>query len=97
LFKRVVYPVLAGTSKRRRRGLQRTRVFFPYFEMDVSYGNEHARRDLEPDGIEVPPIESYFGRLVEYAERAEWGRAPVSRAEAAADSEPADSRLEVAG
>jgi thioester reductase-like protein len=85
VFKRVVYPVLAGTSARRRRGLRRTRVFFPYFAMDVSYGNANARRDLEPDGIEVPPIESYFGSLVKYAERAEWGRAPVSRAEAAAD------------
>jgi thioester reductase-like protein len=85
VFRRVVYPVLAGTSARRRRGLRRTRVFFPYFAMDVSYGNANARRDLEPDGIEVPPIDSYFGRLVEYAQRAEWGRAPVSRAQAAAD------------
>jgi long-chain acyl-CoA synthetase len=84
LFKRVVYPVLAGTSKRRRRGLQRTRVFFPYFAMDVSYENEHARRRLEPDGIAVPPIESYFGRLVDYAKEANWGRVPVTRAEAAA-------------
>ncbi len=87
VFRRVVYPVLAGTSARRRRGLQRTRVFFPYFAMNVSYGNANARRDLEPEGIEVPPIESYFGRLVEYAERAQWGRVPVSRAQAAADSE----------
>jgi long-chain acyl-CoA synthetase len=84
LFKRVVYPVLAGTSKRRRRGLQRTRVFFPYFAMDVSYENQHARRRLEPDGIAVPPIESYFGRLVDYAKEANWGRVPVTRAEAAA-------------
>jgi long-chain acyl-CoA synthetase len=84
LFKSVVYPVLAGTSRRRRRGLQRTRVFFPYFAMDVSYGNANARRRLEPDGIAVPPIESYFGRLVDYADHAAWGRTPVSRAEAAA-------------
>ena len=68
-----MYPVLAGTSKRRRRGLQRTRVFFPYFAMDVSYGNENARRRLEPDGIAVPPIESYFGRLVDYADHARVG------------------------
>ena len=88
LFKRVVYPVLAGTSKRRRRGLQRTRVFFPYFAMDVSYENEHARRRLEPDGIAVPPIESYFGRLVDYATVAHWGRSPVTRAEAAACFDP---------
>ena len=89
LFRRVVYPVLAGTSKRRRRGLQRTRVFFPYFAMDVSYGNEHARRRLEPDGIAVPPIDEYFGRLVDYATHAHWGRSPVTRAEAAACFDPA--------
>ena len=82
LFRGVVYPVLARSSARRRKGLERTRAFFPYFEMDVSYGNANARRDLEPDGIEVPPIESYFGRLVEYAKRAQWGRAPVTRAQA---------------
>ncbi len=85
LFKNVVYPVLAGTSRRRRRGLQRTRVFFPYFAMDVSYGNANARRRLEPDGIAVPSIESYFGRLVDYAEHAHWGRTPVTRAEALRD------------
>jgi long-chain acyl-CoA synthetase len=82
LFGRVVYPLLARSSKRRRQGLDRTRVFFPYFAMEVSYGNANARRDLEPEGIAVPPIETYFGRLVDYAKRAEWGRAPVSRAEA---------------
>ena len=88
LFRRLVYPVLAGTSKRRRRGLRRTRVFFPYFAMDVSYGNENARRRLEPDGIEVPPIEAYFGRLVDYADHAHWGREPVTRAEAATRLRP---------
>ena len=89
LFRSVVYPVLAGTSKRRRRGLQRTRVFFPYFAMDVSYGNKHARQRLEPDGIAVPPIDEYFGRLVDYATQAHWGRVPVTRAEAAACFDPA--------
>ena len=57
-------------------------MFFPYFAMEVSYGNPRARHRLEPAGIEVPPIESYFGRLVDYADRARWGRTPVTRAEA---------------
>jgi hypothetical protein len=50
--------------------------------MEVSYQNPHARNRLEPAGIEVPPLESYFGQLIEYANRARWGRTPVSRAEA---------------
>jgi long-chain acyl-CoA synthetase len=82
LFRRIMYPVLVRTSDRLRQGLERTSVFFPYFAMEVSYGNPQARNRLEPAGIEVPPIESYFGQLIDYANRARWGRAPVSRAEA---------------
>jgi long-chain acyl-CoA synthetase len=82
LFRRVMYPVLVRTSDKVRQGLERTNVFFPYFAMEVSYQNPHARNRLEPAGIEVPPLESYFGQLIEYANRARWGRTPVSRAEA---------------
>jgi long-chain acyl-CoA synthetase len=83
LYQRVVYPVLVRRSGERvRQGLERSRVFFPYFSMDVSYDDERARGRLNPAGIEVPPIETYFGRLLDYATRARWGRAPLSRAEA---------------
>jgi len=83
LFRHLMYPVLVRTNDRLRKGLERTKVFFPYFAMEVSYENPHARSRLEPAGIEVPPIESYFGRLVDFADRARWGRTPVSRAQAA--------------
>jgi thioester reductase-like protein len=82
IFKSLVYPVL----RRRRgigRGLERSRVFFPYFAMDVKYHNEQARHRLEPAGITAPPIESYFDRLLDFAEAAEWGRRSVTRAQAA--------------
>ena len=82
LFRRLMYPVLVRSSDRLRQGLERMQVFFPYFAMEVSYENPHARNRLEPVGIQVPPIESYFDRLVDYADRAHWGRTPVSRAEA---------------
>jgi long-chain acyl-CoA synthetase len=83
LFRRAVYPVLRTRRGRVRRGLDRTRVFFPYFEMEISYENEGTRRRLEPAGISVPPVESYFERLVDYALAAEWGRNQLTRAEAA--------------
>lgn len=83
LFRRIMYPVLVRTSDKMRQGLERTKVFFPYFAMEVEYENPQARHRLEPAGIEVPPIESYFGQLIDYANRARWGRTPVSRAEAA--------------
>jgi hypothetical protein len=50
--------------------------------MDVSYSDRHARNRLEPAGIRVPPIESYFDRLLDYAVSAQWGRIPVTRADA---------------
>jgi len=82
LFSRIVYPLLVRSSERLRQGLERMRVFFPYFAMEVSYENRRARDRLEPAGIAVPPIESYFGNLLDYANRARWGRAPVTRAQA---------------
>jgi hypothetical protein len=51
--------------------------------MDVKYGNEQARHGLEPAGITAPPIESYFDRLLDFAEASEWGRRHLSRAQAA--------------
>ena len=82
LFAKVAYPLLTRASAKLRRGLERSKVFFPYFSMDVRYSNRQARRRLEPAGIEVPPIEAYFDRLLDYAARAGWGRVPVTRAEA---------------
>ena len=43
LFRRLMYPVLVRTSEKLRKGLERTKVFFPYFAMEVSYENPHAR------------------------------------------------------
>jgi thioester reductase-like protein len=82
IFKSVIYPVLrrhSGVGP----GLQRSSVFFPYFSMDVEYHNELARDRLEPAGITAPPIESYFDRLIDFAQASDWGRRPVTRAQAA--------------
>src|SRR5439155_23252858 len=63
---RWLYPLLLRmTSGRRRRALERTEVFFPYFSMDVHYDDRCARSRLEPAGITVPPVERYFPRLVD--------------------------------
>lgn len=87
VYGRFVLPLLLRrTAGRVREALQRTRVFFPYFALDVAYADERARRRLEPAGIRVPPIESYFARLLDYALRAGWGRSALTRAEAASGS-----------
>jgi long-chain acyl-CoA synthetase len=83
LYRRVAHPVLVRRAKgSRRRALQRTEVYFPYFDAHVSYDNARTSAALRPLGIEVPPINRYFERLMGFAQKADWGRRPVGRAEA---------------
>jgi nucleoside-diphosphate-sugar epimerase len=62
-YRRLVHPWL----RRKYAGLRRMEVYFPYFSMRVRFDD----RRLGP----APPVESYFHRLVEFAERARWGSA----------------------
>jgi thioester reductase-like protein len=61
-YRRLLHPWL----RRKYSGLRRMEVYFPYFEMRVRFDD----RRLGP----APPVESYFHRLVDFAERARWGR-----------------------
>jgi hypothetical protein len=72
LYRRLVYPLLLRRLDRaHREALQRMEVYFPYFSMRVRF----ADRRHPP----APPVEGYFDRLLDYAERARWGRRPVER------------------
>jgi long-chain acyl-CoA synthetase len=83
LYRRVAHPLLMRRAKgSRRRALERTEVYFPYFDAHVRYENARTSAALRPLGIDVPPIGDYFHRLMGFAERADWGRRPVARAEA---------------
>jgi long-chain acyl-CoA synthetase len=62
LYRRWVHPWL----RRKYRGLRRMEVYFPYFAMRVRFDD----RRLGPG----PRVESYFHRLVRYAQRVGWGR-----------------------
>ena len=64
LYRRVAHPWL----RRKYRGLRKLEVYFPYFSMRVRFDD----RGLGPG----PPVEGYFHRLVEFAQRARWGRVP---------------------
>jgi nucleoside-diphosphate-sugar epimerase len=54
-------------------------VFVPYFDMRVVFDDARARAVLGPAGIEAPILRDYFGRLMEYAEAARWGKKSISR------------------
>ena len=63
LYQRVVHPLLL---RRRGAGLRRLEVYFPYFSMRVRFADGR-----HPP---APPVERYYHRLLEFAERARWGR-----------------------
>jgi thioester reductase-like protein len=65
-YRRLLHPWL----RRKYSGLRRMESYFPYFSMRVRFDD----RRLGP----APPVESYFHRLVDFAERARWGRRSVS-------------------
>ncbi len=80
LYRRLMHPLMLWRSDgRRERALRRLETFFPYFSMRVRYSNERTRRLLEPAGIRVSPFRSYFGRLLDFAQQADWGRRRLSR------------------
>jgi thioester reductase-like protein len=83
IYRRLIYPLaLRRLGGRARERLRKTQVFFPYFSMKVRYDDRRARERLEPAGIAVTPVEGYFHRLLDFANRADWGKRAVGRAAA---------------
>ena len=83
LYARVLHPLLARRgSEKRRKALEKSEVFFPYFSAKVRYDDRRARGRLAPAGIEVTPVERYFKRLADFAVGTRWGRAAPTRAQA---------------
>jgi long-chain acyl-CoA synthetase len=73
---RASFPLLAaGSGARGRAALRRAQPFLPYYTMRVRYGRARAAERLPA----APPIAGYYGRLMEYANRARWGRRQLPR------------------
>ena len=84
LYRRTVHRALLRRSAGdRRRWLERSEAFHPYLAVRTRYDTRRARAALAPAGLDVPPLTGYFDRLVDYALATDWGRAPMSRVEAA--------------
>lgn len=83
LYRRLIHPQLVRRADPdRRRRLEASEAFFPYFAMRGTFETARSRAVLEPAGITPAPLPSYFDRLVDYALLAGWGRHPVTRAQA---------------
>jgi thioester reductase-like protein len=78
---RVVPPGSTGTGSAAHD--EHAAVYFPYFDMDMVFDDARARALLGPAGIRCPHLADYFPRLIEYAQQTRWGKAPLTREEAA--------------
>jgi nucleoside-diphosphate-sugar epimerase len=56
-------------------------VYLPYFDMEVVFDDTNTREQL---GLQAPPLRSYFDTLLDYADRAKWGKRGTTREDAAA-------------
>jgi thioester reductase-like protein len=83
-YRRLLHPlVMRRVASSRRRVLERSEVYFPYFAMRLRFDDARTRALLEPMGIAPPPLRDYYGRLLEFARAARWGRRPLDRQAAA--------------
>lgn len=62
---------------------ERAGAFVPYFHSRLLFDASRGRGL----GFRPPPLEEYFGALMDYADRARWGKKPLARWEAAARAE----------
>jgi long-chain acyl-CoA synthetase len=83
IYRAILHPLMLrrGDPQTRRR-LERSEVYFPYFSLDLRFDDRDARALLDPLGIRATPIVEYFDALIDFAEAARWGRAPIGRARA---------------
>jgi long-chain acyl-CoA synthetase len=83
IYRSILHPLMLrrGDPQTRRR-LERSEVYFPYFSLDLHFDDRDARALLDPLGIRATPIVEYFDALIDFAEAASWGRAPIGRARA---------------
>jgi thioester reductase-like protein len=81
IYSRALHPILTRLvrDKRTRRALQRSELFFPYFNASVRFDNRRARVALKPAGIEPSPLREYFDALMRFAIGAQWGKRELPR------------------
>ncbi len=78
-------PPLVEVGRDLAVGGDQAALYAQYFDMQVEFDDARSRAEL---GFGPPPIESYFARLIEFAEAARWGKRAISRADARRDRPP---------
>jgi long-chain acyl-CoA synthetase len=94
LYRRAIHPLLLRRSTpRRRKALERTEVYLPYFSLRLRFDDRNARALLDPVGIRATPIPEHFDAMVDFALAADWGKRTISRARAQAMAQRDEPRF----
>ena len=81
-YRALVHPLLVRRAEgRREKALRSSEAFFPYFAMRVQYDTINTDAGLCTTTIRVPHLRDYFGRLMDFAVAAEWGKEQPRRRE----------------
>ncbi|HEX3911235.1 MAG TPA: SDR family oxidoreductase [Solirubrobacteraceae bacterium] len=78
-FDRPPPPFVRGPSADALPGVREAEVYLPYFDVRTRFDDRRAQRLLPPRGLVCPPLERYFSTLMNYAQRARWGKLSPTR------------------
>ncbi|MGI8803057.1 MAG: SDR family oxidoreductase [Solirubrobacteraceae bacterium] len=59
--------------------IEEASAYLPYFDVATRFDDRRARSVLEPAGIATDELEAYFPAIIDYAQRARWGKTPLTR------------------
>lgn len=57
-----------------RRSLEQAETLLPYFDVSCTFDDPETVATLARHGIGIPRLADYLGRLIDYAERTNWGK-----------------------
>jgi long-chain acyl-CoA synthetase len=67
--------------------IEQANIYLPYFDVRAEFDDTRAQEILGAQGIRAVPLGEYFGALLDYANQTRWGRNPVTREQASAESD----------
>jgi thioester reductase-like protein len=78
------YALLPACGEAEQSAMRAGQEYFPYFSIGAVFESETTRARLDPEGISASPLREYMERLLDFATRSRWGKAPITRVDALA-------------
>lgn len=80
-----------------RVALEQASALLPYFDVRCEFHDPATRAILRKNGIVVPKLADYLGRLIDYAEAARWGKRSPEQAAAVMAAKAAEADASAKG